>query len=97
MDYPALPDPNAYAFEVGGDALRPIYRAGDIIVVSPAAALRRGDRVVARSGQGEIMVREYLRQSDGATELLALSGGGPALTLAAHALVFVHRIVWVSQ
>ena len=56
----ALPSPNdehAYALEISGNSMRPAYRDGDVIVVSPGTPIRRGDRVVVRTtrrrGDGE--------------------------------------------
>jgi phage repressor protein C with HTH and peptisase S24 domain len=45
-------DLNAYALEITGDSLQPVYRPGDIIIVSPNANIRRGDRVVVRTKRG---------------------------------------------
>ena len=36
---PAAADEHAYALEITGDALRPAYRDGDVIVVSPATPI----------------------------------------------------------
>src|SRR5258708_2872306 len=43
--FPAVNDAHAYALEISGDSMQPAYRTGDIIVVSPATPIRRGDRV----------------------------------------------------
>src|SRR4030081_2552719 len=55
---PAVNDENAYALEISGDSLRPVYRDGDIIVVSPGTPIRRGDRVVVKIRGGEVAVRK---------------------------------------
>ena len=44
-----LSDEHAYALEISGDSMKPAYRDGDIIVVSPGTAIRRGDRVVVKT------------------------------------------------
>ena len=46
---PAVDDEHAFALEISGDAMTPAYRDGDIIVVSPGAPIRRGDRVVVKT------------------------------------------------
>src|ERR1700755_148445 len=46
---PQVNDEHAYALEISGDSMKPAYRKGDIIVVSPAAPIRRGDRGVAET------------------------------------------------
>src|SRR5919201_2196232 len=60
---PATGDEHAYALEIEGDSMKPAYREGDIIVVSPATAIRRGDRVVVRTTGGEVMVKELKRRT----------------------------------
>jgi phage repressor protein C with HTH and peptisase S24 domain len=49
INVPGIKDLNAYALEVTGDGMQPVYRQGDIIIVSPNANIRRGDRVVVRT------------------------------------------------
>jgi len=34
-------DENAYALEVTGDSMQPLYRNGDILIVSPNSAARK--------------------------------------------------------
>ncbi len=41
----------------------PLYRDGDTIVVSPNASVRRGDRVVVRTNDGEVMAKVLKRQT----------------------------------
>src|SRR4029079_5778094 len=45
---PSVAEDHAFALEVSGDALKPAYRDGDVIVVSPGTPIRRGDRVVVK-------------------------------------------------
>ena len=40
---PSASDEHAYALEISGDSMKPAYRDGDIIVVSPGTPIRRGD------------------------------------------------------
>ena len=47
IDFSNLGDANAYALDICGDSMEPIYREGDIVIVSPNAAVLIGDRVVA--------------------------------------------------
>ena len=46
--FPALTDDSAYALKVAGDSMLPLYRSGDVVIVSRSAQIRRGDRVVVR-------------------------------------------------
>ena len=95
--FPAVEDRNAYALEIAGDALRPIYRDGTFIVVSPAAAIRRGDRVVVKLRGGEVIVRELARKTAKAIELRGLGAGPADRALASDDYLWIARIVWASQ
>jgi len=50
--FPELGDPHAYALEINGESMLPVYRDGDRIIVSPQASTRRGDRVVVKTADG---------------------------------------------
>ncbi len=61
--FPSVTDEHAYALEISGDSMKPAYRDGDVIVVSPAAPVRKGDRVVVKTKDGEVMVKELKRKN----------------------------------
>ena len=50
---PDVTDPHAYALEISGESMEPVFRDGDTVIVSPAAPIRRGDRVVLRTARGD--------------------------------------------
>jgi phage repressor protein C with HTH and peptisase S24 domain len=97
MALPAVDDEHAFALEIYGDQMRPVYRDGDVIVVSPATPIRRGDRVVVKTTGGEVMVRELKRRTAKALELQSLNPDQADRTLAAADVAWIARIVWVSQ
>src|SRR5882724_4974326 len=61
--FPAVNDENAYALEISGNSMEPAYRDGTVIIVSPAASIRKGDRVVVKTKDGEVMVKELKRRT----------------------------------
>lgn len=95
--FPQVADPHAYALEVSGDSMEPVYRDGDLIVVSPQASVRRGDRVVVKTAEGEVMAKQLLRQTASRVELLSLNPQYPDRTLPLEEIAFLSRIVWASQ
>lgn len=97
IDFPALADPHAFALEVTGKSMEPLYREGDRIVVSPGAELRRGDRVVVRTKKGEVLVKLFDRKTTQKTDLISLNLGFAPIELALRDVEFVYRIIWVSQ
>ncbi|MDH3579321.1 MAG: helix-turn-helix transcriptional regulator [Hyphomicrobiales bacterium] len=97
IHFPEVDDETAYALEVAGDAMLPLYREGDIIVVSPAAGVRRGDRVVVRLSDGEVMARILARRTAKTVELGPLNPEHAALILPVDRIGWMARIVWASQ
>ena len=95
--FPGVTDERAYALEISGDAMLPTYRDGDVIIVSPAAPVRRGDRVVVKTASGEIMVKELKRQTAKQIELKSLTADHPERTLTLEDVVWLARVVWASQ
>ncbi|HTF73553.1 MAG TPA: helix-turn-helix transcriptional regulator [Bradyrhizobium sp.] len=93
---PSVNDEHAYALEISGDQMKPTYRDGDIIVVSPGTPIRRGDRVVKTTG-GEVMVKELKRRTAKTLELQSLNPNHVDRTLAAADVAWIARIVWASQ
>jgi phage repressor protein C with HTH and peptisase S24 domain len=94
---PSASDEHSYALEISGDALKPAYRDGDVIVVSPATPIRRGDRVVVKTSRGEVMVKELKRRTAKALELQSLNPAHADRTLAASEVAWIARIVWARQ
>jgi phage repressor protein C with HTH and peptisase S24 domain len=97
LSFLAVNDDHAYALEISGESMQPTYRDGDVIVVSPAAPVRRGDRVVVKTKSGEVMVKELKRQTAKQIELKSLNPSHPDRTLALDDVVWIARILWASQ
>jgi phage repressor protein C with HTH and peptisase S24 domain len=97
VELPATTDANAYALSISGDSMEPVYRAGDRVIVSPAAPVRVGDRVVARTRDGAVMAKELARRTAGRIELTSLNPAFAELRFAADEILWMHRIIWASQ
>jgi phage repressor protein C with HTH and peptisase S24 domain len=97
MPFPAVDDTHAYALEIMGDRLHPAYRDGTHIIVSPAAPIGRGDRVIVMTRSGEMMVKELLRKTAKTLELKAVNPEQADRMLAAEDVLWVARILWASQ
>src|SRR4051794_16270876 len=94
---PSVNDEHAYGLEISGDSMKPAYRDGDIIVVSPGAQIRKGDRVVVKTRDGEVMVKELKRRTARTLELQSLNPNHVDRVLAASDIEWIARIVWASQ
>jgi phage repressor protein C with HTH and peptisase S24 domain len=94
---PSASDEHAYALEISGDSMKPTYRDGDVIVVSPGTPIRRGDRVVVKTSGGEVMVKELKRRTAKLLELASVNPAHADRTLDADEVEWIARIVWASQ
>ncbi len=94
---PEVGDAHAYALEISGESMEPVYRDGDMIVVSPSAPIRRGDRVVVRTTRGEAMAKQLVRRSARRIELRSLNPEHPDFNFDLADVAWMHRIIWASQ
>jgi phage repressor protein C with HTH and peptisase S24 domain len=77
--------------------MEPVFRDGDMVIVSPAAPIRRGDRIVLRTQTGEVMAKQLVRRSARRVELLSLNPNHPNFTFDLIEVAWLHRIIWASQ
>jgi len=92
-----IEDEHAFALQISGDSMQPAYRHGTIIIVSPAAPVRRGDRVVVKTRDSEVMAKELKRKNAKQIELKSLNPDDPDCMLPMADVLWTGRIVWASQ
>jgi phage repressor protein C with HTH and peptisase S24 domain len=99
VDFPASPaqKPGVYALEVQGDSMMPLYRDGDVLIVEPGAQVRRGDRVVVKTREGEVMAKILMRQTSKAVDLMSLNPDHPNRSFSTEDVEWIARIIWASQ
>jgi phage repressor protein C with HTH and peptisase S24 domain len=97
VEFPDLSNEKVFALEVQGDSMEPLYRDGDILIVSPTANVRKGDRVVVRTGSGEVMAKELKRRTAKSVELRSLSPDHPDRTLPTKDIAWLARVMWARQ
>lgn len=100
IDFPQLnkvSDSKIYALKINGDSMEPLYRNNDILIVSPHEKIKRGDRVVVKNSSGEIMAKHLARQNANGIELSSLNPNHDNIQIPANDIVWMGRILWVSQ
>lgn len=97
VSIPGVDDENAYALEVSGNSMEPLYRKGDILLLSPNAKVRAGDRVVIKTRSGEVLAKELKKRTTKAVELRSLNPAHKDRVLPAGDVVWIARIMWASQ
>ncbi|MGO4573748.1 S24 family peptidase [Microvirga sp. 2TAF3] len=97
IDFPDFGQEKVFALEVTGDSMAPLYRDGDILIVSPTASMRKGDRVVVRTTGGEVLAKELKRRSAKTLELVSLNEAHEDRVIPAEEVAWVARIMWARQ
>ncbi|AUG52109.1 S24 family peptidase [Thalassospira marina] len=97
ITFPALHDPTAYGLRISGDSMSPVFRDGDLIIVSPASNIRPRDRVVVKTREGEVMAKELVRRGAMGLELKSLNPDYEDRYIDAQNLDWIARILWCSQ
>jgi len=97
VELPAQSGEGAYALKVQGDSMLPLYRDGDVLIVEPGAAVRKGDRVVVKTSGGEVMAKVLERRTPGSVLLVSLNPAHPARDIPLTEIEWMARIVWASQ
>ena len=95
--FPGLGVETVYALEISGDSMEPAYRAGDRIIVSPEAPIRRGDRVVAKTIEGEVMAKLLGQRTEKRVELISFNPAYEPRQFAPRQIAWMARILWASQ
>jgi phage repressor protein C with HTH and peptisase S24 domain len=97
VSFPDVQDEHAYALEISGESMLPLFRDGDVIIVSPAAAVRRGDRVVVKTMEGEVLAKELKRRTARTIELKSLNPDHEDRVFNEDQIAWMARIMWSSQ
>lgn len=97
VELPSRAGEGAYALQVQGDSMLPLYRDGDLLIVQPGAAIRRGDRVVVKTVEGEVMAKLLERRTAQSITLVSVNLAHPNRQIAIESIEWMARIVWASQ
>ena len=97
VPFPDLGDQTAYALTVEGEAMLPLYRPGDRLIIAPDERPRPGDRVMVKTRDGGISGWELGRHTVQDVTLKPLNPSGPERIVKLADIAWIARIVWASQ
>ncbi|MDB5366595.1 MAG: transcriptional repressor LexA [Rhodospirillales bacterium] len=97
FEFPQLDDPRAFALEISGDTQLPVYRDGDVLVITPSAPARRGDRVLLRTRAGDLALGTLTRQTATRIDLTPLAPGAEHHSYERDDVVWIARVRWACQ
>ena len=92
------PKDSLLSLRIVGDSMAPLYREDDRVIVDrEATEVRKGDRVVVRTTGGETLAKEVAALTAQAVTLASVNPAYETRTLARNEIVWMGRILWVSQ
>ena len=97
INFPGQGSDAVYALEVSGDSMLPLYRHGDVIIVAPGASIRKGDRVVVKTREGEVMAKLLARRTSRQIELKSINPEHRDRIFRTEEIEWIARIIWASQ
>lgn len=95
--FPGIECHDAYALEVSSDSMEPLYRKGDILIVSPNSEIRPDDRVLLKTRSGKILATTFEKRTAGAVELALFDTAHEKLVIDKDEIDWMVRIIWASQ
>jgi phage repressor protein C with HTH and peptisase S24 domain len=95
--FPANAGDNVFALQVTGDSMMPLYRDGDRLIVARDANCRKGDRVVVKTTDGEVMAKILMKKTARVVELASLNPAHPGRSFSPRDIEWIARIIWASQ
>jgi len=97
IDLPTGRSEGMYVLEISGQSMAPVFRHGEKVIVAPYSEIRRGDRVVVKTLEGEILAKELTRMTESYIELHSINREYEDRLLARKDVAWIARIMWVSQ
>ena len=96
-DLPRVKD-SLLSLQIAGDSMTPLYREGDKVIVDREATdVRKGDRVVVRTIGGETLAKEIAAMNAREVTLASINPAYPPRALPRRDILWMARILWVSQ
>lgn len=96
-DLPTRKD-SLFSLTIDGDSMAPLYRPGDRVIVDlEATEARRGDRVAVRTTGGETLAKEIAAMNARDVTLASINPAYPPRVLPRADILWMARILWVSQ
>lgn len=85
------------AFDVHGNALLPLYRHGDRLIVSGTSAVKIGDRILLETRDGDVIAGTLTHRSNYEKCIYVGGSDRKEIVIANTDVTFMGRIVWASQ
>ena len=96
-EYNSVSNQELYSLEITDDSMLPLYRKGDVLLLSPKSTIQTGDRIVLKTGNGDLLIQELLKQSASSIEVSSLNSKSENKKINTKDIVWIARVIWASQ
>ena len=90
-----LLDANAFALEVRGDSMAPVFRNGAIVIVSPDREVNSGDFAVVRTHEDKSYFKMVWIES-GQVRLTSINPAEPPMVFRKQDVRWIYPVVWAK-
>ena len=97
LEIPRPSRSNMVGFKVEGGSMLPLYRDGDTLIVSLNDPVSPGNRVVVRTHEGDVMVKELACNRDRIVLVTPGDDDAGTVSYARDEIAWLARIRWASQ
>jgi len=95
--FPDTENKQVFAIEISDDSFAPSFRDGDVLIIAPGLAIRRGDKIAVRRASGELELTSLHRQTSSRVEFNSLADAETRYSLERSEIDWMARIIWASQ
>ncbi|ENC2022849.1 helix-turn-helix transcriptional regulator [Escherichia albertii] len=90
-------DENAYALKCVGDSMMPRIKEGEYVIIEPGHSYTPGDEVLVVTAQGEVMVKVFLFERDGAYHLMPVNENHLPVRLQKDQVVHIQYVAGIAK
>ncbi len=88
---------NMYAIDLDNSAYEPLYNFGATLVVAKDSEIRRGDRIVIITRNGDTFIREFIRREENTIKVCTPYDKENLQYINLSDIKLLNRIMWASQ
>lgn len=92
---PDLLDANAFALEVRGDSMAPVFRNGAVVIVSPSREVNSGDFAVVRTREGKSYFKMVWIEGN-QVRLTSINPAEPPMVFTRRDVRWIYPVVWAK-
>ncbi len=96
IKFPNIQDNKIFAIDITTNKFEPWFKSGNMLIISPNADIRRGDRLVLKTVDNEIIIGELIKKTVQKTEIKEICSG-KNMELKNNDILWSYRIIWTSQ